>query len=361
MRVAPLPRVRMKSAYAPTKPLPRSELEVSVNYDTYGWQVQWTTCLPLTLASAVGVVTMVLAAILVSRVPDDLATTAQVTQVARAVANMPTMPTMQHTHDTCDIYFNVANSVTRLEVQELTLFGTGIFGVPTGADCACPGGNSQAVYLAPRDLCHGDNFPHKSGAATPSLCRKDPLDQLLYDHVLVCIDDAAIDRLWDSNLCKTAEGYPDIHKGRLTCPTITPAGALLRLKQFVISTNNLFNDITNANASMYASNPTNSLAPTGLLPTKFPLVDNGCTSKTALTHEEFNNELSGPVARLQDFTKRIKRAFPTISHTHKSYNFAAPTVLPCNKHYVYPELQNLMSSTETVVDKLIHNANTLKA
>ena len=58
----PPPSVYTKSAYAPTKHLPRSELEVSANYDTYGWQIQWTTCLPLTVASVIGVVTMVIVA-----------------------------------------------------------------------------------------------------------------------------------------------------------------------------------------------------------------------------------------------------------------------------------------------------------
>ena len=169
------------------------------------WAVEWTTCLPVSLASLLSTATLVMVAILVSRSPDA------------------------STSGTCDIYYDMVNSVTRLELQELSSFSSGLSGTPNGANCACPSSSSQAVYVAPTDLCNTGNFPRPANAVTPSLCSGTGATlKALNDHVLVCVDTATIVKLWNSpsKYCHRADGTPRIGQGRLVCiPGATVAKA----------------------------------------------------------------------------------------------------------------------------------------
>jgi len=115
----------------------------------------------------------------------------------------------------------MVNSVTRLELQELSSFSSGLSGPPNGANCACPSSSSQAVYVAPIDLCNQDNFPRAANAATPSLCIKYATFENYNDHVLVCVDTPTIAKLWNSpsKYCQLQDGTPRIGQGRLVCKT----------------------------------------------------------------------------------------------------------------------------------------------
>ena len=186
----------MKSYYE-TKPF-RSQPTTYDEEAPLRWEIQWSTLIPVSVASVLSTVTLVMVAILVSRSPG--------------------------TSDTCDIYYDTENSITRLELHELSMFSTGLFGTPKGADCDCPSSNSQPVYIAPIDLCNPSNFPPIS-STTPPLCLEDPGGSKFRDHVLVCVDSAAIDRLWSDGFCKAAVG-PRLDNGRLVCKQDTPNPAL---------------------------------------------------------------------------------------------------------------------------------------
>jgi len=169
------------------------------------WAVDWTTCLPVSLATLLSTATLVMVAILVSRSPDA------------------------NTSGTCDIYYDMVNSVTRLELQELSSFSIGLSGLPNGANCACQSSSSQAVYVAPTDLCNQDNFPRPANAVTPSLCIGTGATlKALKDHVLVCVDTATIVKLWNSpsKYCHLADGTPRIGQGRLVCMPSDPSASV---------------------------------------------------------------------------------------------------------------------------------------
>lgn len=155
-------------------------------------RVEWTTCLPLTCVAILSAASMVMAAV-----------TASICMEVRDA------------HDTCDFYYDTTNSVTSLELGELALFGSGIFGVPRGKGCACFDG--QPAYIAPRDLCDRDNFPRPSDAPVPGVCLKDSSLEKLSDHVLVCLSQAKIDTLWQNGFCHPLDGPPILHRGRLVC------------------------------------------------------------------------------------------------------------------------------------------------
>jgi hypothetical protein len=120
----------------------------------------------------------------------------------------------------------MVNSVTRLELQELSSFSIGLSGLPNGANCACQSSSSQAVYVAPTDLCNQDNFPRAANAATPSMCSGTGATlKALKDHVLVCVDTTTIVTLWNSpsKYCHLPDGTPRIGQGRLVCKPVSPS------------------------------------------------------------------------------------------------------------------------------------------
>jgi hypothetical protein len=190
------------------------------------WEIQWLTFIPVTVASVLSTVTLVMVAVLLARTPG--------------------------TSDTCDIYYDTENSITHIELRELSSFSTGLFGTPKGTDCACPYSNSQPVYVAPIDLCNATIFP-RIGSDTPPLCLNDANVQKLRDHVLVCVDRAAIDRLWENGFCQAPVG-PHLNKGKLVCQTDTTF-TVAEMYKFIYNTATLTAAINAAEAAVRASHP----------------------------------------------------------------------------------------------------------